>query len=208
MSTIKKKPRSSSVERSQPDDRQSNKTGYDFQAKQNNSRCCVNQASRKFLVNTDGAIRPDESASGLAAIVRDEQGKILHWWQKRAGRMTNNEAEYAAVIFALEQLLLSQGRASQTKVTVYCDSLLIVNQMQGRAEAHAPTLQQALARLQSLVLRFQKVSFHHVSREHNRLADALAFEALAGWEPQVVKPSTGEPHEEVVEEFFLSWRSS
>ncbi len=166
------------------------------------------KAGRKFRVNTDGAIRPDASASGLAAIVRDEQGKIRYWWQKRAGGMTCNEAEYAAVIFALERMLRIQGRGRTLEVVLYCDSRLVVDQMQGRAAAHAPALRLAQARLKTLASRFRLVSFQHIAREQNRLADALAYEALAGWDTHKPKATNGEPHEEVVEEFFSSWRSS
>lgn len=167
-----------------------------------------NKRCHKFQISTDGAIRPDQSASGLAAIVRDERGKIRYWWQKRAGGMTCNEAEYAAVIFALEQLLQIQGRERVGEIVVYCDSRLVVDQMQGRAAVRAPALRQAQTRLQKLVARFKIVSFHHISREQNRLADALAFEAVEGWGAPKLQSSSEKPHEGIVEEFFSSWRSS
>jgi ribonuclease HI len=159
-------------------------------------------------VNTDGAIRPEQNASGLAAIVRDGQGKIRYWWQKKVRGMTCNEAEYAAVHFALEQMLRIQGREKRLEIAIYCDSRLVVDQMQGRAAAHAPALSQARADLQVMVARFKKVSFYHISREQNRLADALAFEAVEGWKTNKAQKAAGEIHTEVVDEFFSSWRSS
>ncbi len=163
---------------------------------------------RKVIVNTDGAIRPDRHTSGLAAIVRDEQGKICYWWQQRAGSLTCNEAEYAAAIFALERLLQIKNQEHIGEVEVLCDSRVVVDQMQGRAEAHAPGLRQAKARLRTLTERFEKVTFHHISREQNRLADALAFEAVEGWNHQKAEPATREQHADIVEEFFSTWRQS
>jgi ribonuclease HI len=166
------------------------------------------KSARKVIVYTDGAIRPERRASGLAAIVRDEQGKICYWWQQRAGSLTCNEAEYAAAIFALERLLQIKNQEHIGEVEVFCDSRVVVDQMQGRAQAHAPGLRQAQSRLRALTERFEKVTFHHISRERNRLADALAFEAVEGWDQQKPEPSVEEPHEEIIKEFFSSWRSS
>jgi ribonuclease HI len=127
-------------------------------------------------VYTDGAIRPEMGTSGLAAIVRDEKGQILTWLSRRAGPMTCNEAEYAAVQFALESL----RALHPDEVHVFSDSLVMVHQMTGLAAARAPALKQAQLRLRGLVTQFQTVQFHHIPREKNRLADALANEAADG----------------------------
>lgn len=129
---------------------------------------------RRVRVFTDGAIRPALGKSGLAAIVMDEQGRIHRWWSKCAGSMTCNEAEYAAVILALESL----RRMRLVEVDIYCDSQVVVHQMNGLANAQAPALRQAQARLRGLVVQFSRVTFHHIPREQNRLADALANEAV------------------------------
>lgn len=133
-----------------------------------------------FFVYTDGAIRSERGVSGLAAIVQDETGKVLHWWSRRDGKMTCNEAEYAAAILAFESLCAL--RSHPREVRVFSDSQVLVEQMSGRAAARAPGLRQAQMRLRGLTLEFEKVSFHHIPREKNRLADALANEAADGKE--------------------------
>jgi len=135
---------------------------------------------RLLLVYTDGAIRSERGVSGLAAIVRDETGKVLYWWSRRDKKMTCNEAEYAAVILAMESLRAS--RSNPHEVRVHSDSQVLVQQMSGYAAARAPALRQAQMRLRGLALQFEKVSFHHIPREQNRLADALANEAADGKE--------------------------
>ncbi|MBU2609320.1 MAG: ribonuclease HI family protein [Chloroflexi bacterium] len=130
----------------------------------------------RVRVYTDGAIRPERGISGLAAVVRDERGEIRHWWRRRAGRMTCNEAEYAAIIFALESL----RPLHPAQVEVYSDSQVVVHQMRGLARAQAPALRQAQVRLRGLVVQFERVTFHHIPREQNLLADALANDVLDG----------------------------
>ena len=129
---------------------------------------------RRVKVFTDGSIRPELGRSGLAAIVRDESGQIRYWWSSCAGRMTCNEAEYAAVILAIESL----HHLRILDVDLFSDSQVVVHQMSGLASAKAPALRQAQARLRELLVDFERVTFHHIPREQNRLADALANEAV------------------------------
>src|SRR6266540_2911368 len=128
---------------------------------------------QSIRVFTDGAIRPDQGVSGLAAVVRDEKGQILTWFSRRAGAMTCNEAEYAAAQFALESVSVLRPQ----EIHIFSDSLVMVQQMSGLAAARAPALKQAQLRLRGLLTQFQQVQFHHIPREKNRLADALANEA-------------------------------
>lgn len=126
---------------------------------------------------TDGASTP--AATGLAAVVRDESGSIVQWFSQRTGPMSNNEAEYAAVILALEAL----GRRPQARLTrlkVFSDSQIVVEQMRGGARVRSPRLMSVHAHLRLLVTCFEQVEFHHIPRQQNRLADALAGEALRG----------------------------
>lgn len=91
---------------------------------------------QRVSVHTDGAIRLEAGASGLAAVVHDEQNIIRHLWSKHAGRMTCNEAEYAAAILALEKLFPLQPM----EVKIFSDSQVMVHQMTGIASAQSPQL--------------------------------------------------------------------
>lgn len=158
-----------------------------------------------WTIHTDGAICPQRGISGLGAIARNPHGQICYWWHKRVGRLTCNEAEYAAAIFALEQMIQSNRVAEIDELVIYSDSRVLVDQMMGRAVAHAPALRLAQERLRRLVGRFRKVRFQHISREHNRLADALAFEAVdePGRSPG---PKSAGPNLELWREMEASWR--
>lgn len=93
--------------------------------------------------------------------------------------MTNNEAEYEAACMALGNLLKHVPRRVHRRVEVdlYTDSQVLVEQMLGTALTNAPGLRMAQSRLRKLVFQFARVTFHHIPREQNQLADALANEA-------------------------------
>lgn len=133
-----------------------------------------------FHAYTDGAIRPGRGISGLGVVVRDEQGQIVGWLARRAGGMTCNEAEYEAIILAVEELAGWQPAS----LVIFTDSRVVVDQAQGRASARAPGLQQRLVRLRAATIALPHVEFRHIPRGRNRLADALANDVADGFVPE------------------------
>ena len=132
---------------------------------------------RELLLFTDAAIGERGKATGLGAVVRQPDGKILAWVTRRMGRMTNNEAEYAALILGLETVRRFRPR----KLHCFLDSEIVVGQMRGDFSVHSPALRRWHTRACAAARRFRRVTFTHIPRERNRLADALANEALNGW---------------------------
>ncbi|MFQ5858175.1 MAG: ribonuclease HI family protein [Anaerolineae bacterium] len=139
-----------------------------------------NRNSRTYIVQADGALTEDGYRAGLGVLVRDERGRIVRWLSRRVKGMTNNEAEYAALCLALEALAEEQPQA----VHVYSDSKTVVYQMQGRFQVHSPDLRKWHRRACQLARRIPIVTYTHIPRERNQLADALANEAL---QPPLVK---------------------
>ncbi len=88
--------------------------------------------------------------------------------------MTNNEAEYAALILALETAKRFDPRA----LHVYMDSEVVVGQMRGRFSVHSPALRRWHAQACRLARLYPEIVYHCIPRKANRLADALANEAL------------------------------
>ena len=130
---------------------------------------------RKLVIYTDGAIRDDPPVTGVGVVIRDGQGEVLDWISEaNEGKLTCNEAEYAALIRALKAAQDYRPR----EVHFYLDSLIVVNQMRGRFAVRSPDLQRLNAQARQLVRRFRQVTFTHVRRKRNRLADALANEAV------------------------------
>jgi ribonuclease HI len=115
--------------------------------------------------------------AGVAAVIRTPGGAILHWQHGILPAHTSNAAEYQAVIFGLQVVLGTYG-----SVALRClsDSRVVVDQLSGRAAVRAPGLIPLHTQTATLLGRFPSVVFVHIPRELNRLADALAWEALLG----------------------------
>lgn len=117
---------------------------------------------------TDASVKPNMTGLGLA--IKDARGGLIGWRGKRTRKMTCNEAEYAAIIFALE--LAPQWRARE--VRILSDSRVVVEQMQGVIGVHNESLQVLNRKARSLMDKLPSVNFAHIPRERNELADAMA----------------------------------
>jgi ribonuclease HI len=101
----------------------------------------------------------------------------MAWQCARAPALTNNEAEYQAIIAGLELML---ERYPGAAVRCLTDSRIAVEQIAGRSAVRASALQPLHQRASALARQFDDLTFVAIPRELNRLADALAWEALAG----------------------------
>jgi ribonuclease HI len=90
------------------------------------------------------------------------------------GVMTNNQAEYLAIIDALEHA----KTLGADEVRMFMDSELAVRQIKGEYKVKNPELGKLFMRVHNLKIGFKKVSFAHVRREMNKDADRLANEAM------------------------------
>lgn len=93
----------------------------------------------------------------------------------RGPEATNNVAEYAAVIAALEWLLAA-GFADED-VEVRSDSQLCINQLTGRYAVRSSRIAPLYQYASTLARCFRRLSFRWVPREQNAEADALSRRA-------------------------------
>jgi ribonuclease HI len=129
-----------------------------------------------LVIHTDGASRGNPGQAAFAfTIARD--GAPLIEEAGCLGQMTNNQAEYTALVRALEHAI---GLGQENVLQVYSDSELMVNQMSGVYQVKNPDLRALYKQARQLSSRFAGVTFHHVRREMNRRADELCNEALDG----------------------------
>ncbi len=129
-----------------------------------------------FRVYSDGGSRGNPGPSAIAFIVLNEEDRILKKGRRFLGEATCNQAEYRALILALEQTL-EFGSGS---VKCFLDSELIVKQLNGQYKAKNPELKALLFKVRELQGRFRNVSFSHVSREDEyiRQVDSMVNEEL------------------------------
>jgi ribonuclease HI len=130
--------------------------------------------AKKLIIYADGAIRSNPEATGLALIIKDERGRILEWPTKVIGKLTCNEAEYEALIFALERA----RKYRPCEVYIYLDSQVVVNQVKGIFGVRSPALRELHVKARLLMREFPKATITYIPRWRNRLADALANEAV------------------------------
>ena len=130
----------------------------------------------ELIVYADGATGHREDHTGAGAVLLDVKGRVLALANRCLGDMTNNEAEYAGLILALE--LAASRRPRHLRVRL--DSAVVVGQMNGECAVRSSSLKPWHQRACLLARRFRRVTYRHVPREQNRLADALAQEALGG----------------------------
>ena len=129
---------------------------------------------QKVIVYSDGGSRGNPGPSAAGFVVMNSQEHVIHEGGMYLGITTNNMAEYHGVRLALEKAL-SMGVA-----TVECrvDSMLVVNQMNGSYTIKNRELWPVYERIKELIGHFDKVSFVHVKREYNQLADGMVNKIL------------------------------
>ena len=122
----------------------------------------------------DGGSRgnPGPSASGFAIVSMD--GHIVVKKGIYLGITTNNQAEYQALKLGLEEAREMGIR----DVHVYLDSLLVVNQMLGVFKVKNRDLWPIHESIKQIVATFNNVTFTHVPRELNKIADSEVNDAL------------------------------
>ncbi len=133
------------------------------------------KASAKHLkVYTDGGSRGNPGPSASGYVIIDENSHIIADEGLYLGITTNNQAEYTALKLALEDCL----KLGAKEVEVFMDSLLVVNQMQGTFKVKNRDLWPIHDAIKTLSSKFSKISFQHVPRKMNKLADAAVNRAL------------------------------
>ena len=93
-----------------------------------------------------------------------------HKW---LGVMTNNQAEYHALIEGLKTV----KEWKPDRLEIYLDSNLVVEQVKGNYKIKEPELQRLHAAVRRLLADLQ-YEIKHVAREQNRGADHLANKAI------------------------------
>lgn len=135
-------------------------------------------ADQPLVLQVDGTPgMPPRGIAGLGMVLRQPNGQLLMWHTARAAAATCNEAEYQALIAGLQWVL---EHSPQRVICCLSDSQTVVEQMCGRARVRAGPLQPLHAQATHLAGNFAQISYVAISRELNRLADALAWEALGG----------------------------
>lgn len=132
----------------------------------------------KLIINTDGASRGNPGPAAAGFIIKDEKGQKLDSGSCFLGPTTNNEAEYRAVILALEKLLKDHQVKLPARILIKADSLLMVNQLSGRFKIKNSNIKLLIDEIKNLEKKIGDVVYAYIPRAENKSADTLVNQTL------------------------------
>ena len=134
----------------------------------------VVDTTNKLIIYSDGGSRGNPGPSASAYVIMDAAENIVDTGGEYIGITTNNQAEYQAVYFALKR-----AQELGTRVIDFrCDSMLVVNQLNGIYKIKNRDLWPIHEEIVKCIQQFDRVSFTHIRREFNQLADGLVNKIL------------------------------
>ena len=128
----------------------------------------------KAKLFTDGGSRGNPGPAAYAFVLEAEDGTVLDARGEAIGVATNNVAEYSALVAGLGRAV----EAGVRELEVRSDSELMVKQMRGEYRVKNRDLQSLFLDASRAAREIGRVTYTHVRREHNELADRLVNEAL------------------------------
>ena len=125
----------------------------------------------------DGAARPNPGKGGIGVVIRGESWDYT-LSEKLLGKVTNNQAEYCALIAALFELI--RNKCCGKEIEVLSDSSMLVGQMAEELEidkggSYVPDYLKA----KNLSEYFSGINFRWISRKENAEANLLASEGVS-----------------------------
>ena len=142
-------------------------------------------------IYTDGASRNNPGHAGIGIVIYDENNFIVKTYKEYIGKATNNQAEYTALIKAVEQLKklveFSKSRLGGKEkeeikadsLEFYSDSELLVNQINFDYRVKDPDLALLNNKFHVLMKKLNKpYRIFYIERGKNSNADLLANKAI------------------------------
>mgnify|MGYP001627137514 CR=1 FL=1 len=128
---------------------------------------------KEIKVWTDGGVINENGIGALGVVIMINNKNKLY--KVRVENITNNEAEYLAVIFALKKLkqLLGKKEIKTNKIIIHLDSELVGNQLLGKYKIKEERLQKLFIKFWNLKIDFPLLEIKIIPREENKLADKL-----------------------------------
>ncbi|MBN1357906.1 ribonuclease HI family protein [Candidatus Bathyarchaeota archaeon] len=131
---------------------------------------------KQLTIFSDGGARGNPGPAAIGFLILSETGQVLTAKSRYLGSRTNNQAEYEAIIAALESAVALHA----DEVTCHLDSQLVVKQVTGEYRVKNAELRKLWRKVQELTRSFKKSSFISVPRTNSQIqkADSLVNKAL------------------------------
>jgi len=127
-------------------------------------------------VYTDGASRGNPGPAAIGYAIYDSAGNLFEEGAKCIGKRTNNEAEYEALLWAIEKA----RERTCSHVVFFTDSELVARQHDGEYRARDERMKSYARRVKANEKLFESFSLKNVPRDNPRiqLVDQLVNKAL------------------------------
>jgi len=127
----------------------------------------------KLIIYTDGGARNNPGPAGIGIVIMDSSRNVIETYKEYIGEKTNNQAEYQALIKALEL-----AKEKSKNLEFYLDSQLVVNQAKGLFKVKNSEIRNLLFKVKTLEQNFTNIAYYFVPREQNKEADKLVNQAI------------------------------
>ncbi len=128
----------------------------------------------RVTIYSDGGSRGNPGPSASGYVILNDKQEVIAQGGEYLGITTNTQAEYHGVRLGLEKSL----ELGYKQVDFRIDSMLVVNQMNGTYKIKNRELWPINERIRELMTKFEKITFSHVKRELNQLADGMVNRTL------------------------------
>ena len=131
----------------------------------------------------DGACSGNPGIAAIGVVISKKE-KVIKNISQAIGHATNNVAEYAALIYGLQEALILKAE----QVRIYTDSELLCNQIKGSYKIKNPNLKFLSLLVRHLLKGFKKAEIKQIPREENQGADKLAAKAIKEEQAKMIAP--------------------
>ena len=134
----------------------------------------LNATLSDVVIYSDGGSRGNPGPSAAGFVIMNKDGEVVCEGGAYLNHTTNNVAEYEAVYLGLEKA----QELGVKRIDFRIDSQLVVNQLNGIYKIKNMDLRPIHDRIVELSQQFEKVTYAHVLREYNQLADGVVNKIL------------------------------
>lgn len=130
--------------------------------------------ANSITINVDGASRGNPGPAGIGYCIHDSDGHIVEKGGEFIGFATSRVAEYYAMRKGIDRAIELGYKTAR----FISDSLMVVNQLSGIFSIKNPDIMPIYEDILKKTEQFEAISFSHVPRNKNTIADAEANEAI------------------------------
>lgn len=122
-----------------------------------------------YIAFFDGSAKPNPGEMKIGGYLNNGDMKPIYRYSTEAGEGTNNQAEYLSLLYLLD-IIIEKGIQH---VTIFGDSKLVVNQVNGEWKAKDEKMKKLRNQALDKLSKIEKWSLKHIKRDKNKQADNL-----------------------------------